>query len=390
RFVTDKLSGKGRMYRTGDLGRWRSDGTLEYRGRNDLQVKIRGYRIELGEIEARLLEQAGVREAVVEAQGESSRLVAYVVLAGTTVTAVREGLSRVLPGYMQPEWYVELAQLPLTPNGKVDRKGLPAAEAVTQGYVAPRTALEEQVCQVWQDVLGIERVGVTDNFFALGGHSLLAVKTISALRTRCGRELEIRDVFERPTAADQAAQLSTRPRAGLPPLVRVERTKTLPLSYAQQRLWFIDRLEGGAHYNVPHRFTVSGAVDGAAFARALGWVMDRHEVLRTLLCEENAGASQRIVQEYTLPLQEVDLRALPEPERTVRYRELVRRESERRFALERELPLRVWLVHREAGAARVLVVQHHIATDAWSMQVLERELRTAYAAFAAGRMPPLP
>src|SRR6185312_9971587 len=136
--------------------------------------------------------------------------------------------------------------------------------------------------------------------------------------------------------------------------------------------------------------TLSGAVDGAAFARALGWVMDRHEVLRTLLCEENAGASQRIVQEYTLPLQEVDLRALPEPERTVRYRELVRRESERRFALERELPLRVWLVHREAGAARVLVVQHHIATDAWSMQVLERELRTAYAAFAAGRMPPLP
>ncbi|HEU0055021.1 MAG TPA: amino acid adenylation domain-containing protein, partial [Longimicrobium sp.] len=252
RFVPDPFGEPGaRLYRTGDLGRRRADGMIEYLGRNDFQVKVRGFRVELGEIEARIAAYPGVREAVVIAREDvegDTRLVAYIVGPDPIeVDALRAHLGAKLPEYMVPAAYVRLDALPLTPNGKLDRKALPAPEGdayARRGYEAPVGETEQALAEIWSELLGVERVGRWDHFFELGGHSLLAVRVISRVRQVLGAEMAIGDLFERPALADLSRAIDDAARTELPPIEPADRQADLPLSFAQQRLWFIDQLEG--------------------------------------------------------------------------------------------------------------------------------------------------
>jgi amino acid adenylation domain-containing protein len=398
-----------RLYRTGDVARYRADGNLEFLGRVDQQVKVRGFRIELGEVEARLVEHPGVQTAVVVVREDSpgeKRLVAYVVseAAQPAVDGLRAYLKAVLPEYMVPGVFVFLERLPLTPNGKVDRNALPVPEVVGQlqrWYVAPRTLTEELLVGIWAEVLGLERVGLHDHFFELGGHSLLATHVVSRLRSLFEVELPVRSVFESPTVAElaQAVERARVEGAGLqaPPLVRVPRAGELPLSYAQERLWFLDQLEpGSAAYNMPGALRVRGELDRVAFARAMNEIVRRHEVLRTTFAVVDGQPVQVMVPALTLSIPTVDLSALPEESREAEVRHLAIEEAQRPFDLAVGPLLRVRLLDLGGCAERgepeqvLLFTLHHIVSDGWSEDVLVREFATLYEAFSQGQASPLP
>ncbi|HYY42898.1 MAG TPA: amino acid adenylation domain-containing protein, partial [Pyrinomonadaceae bacterium] len=298
RFVPDPFSAApgARLYRTGDLARWRADGSIEYLGRIDSQVKIRGFRIELGEIEAVLAEHAAVAECVVVARGEAAenrQLVAYVVAAerAPDTAELRQHLGARLPEYMLPSTFVLLTALPLTPSGKVDRQRLPApasaAAASGTAYIAPRTPIEEVLAGCYAAVLALPRVSTTDNFFNLGGHSLLATQLLARIRQACRVELPLRALFAQPTVAALAEVVETELRQGTtklaPPLLPPPpRPEVLPLSFAQQRLWFIAQLRpASVDYNLPVALRLAGTLDRQALTAALHEVVRRHEVLRT-------------------------------------------------------------------------------------------------------------
>jgi len=389
-----------RLYRTGDRARWRGDGTLESLGRLDDQVKVRGFRIELGEIEAQIQAQAWVRDAVVVARPDAfgtKRLVAYVVPSGdpSEAGALKSALQRLLPDYMIPAVFVVLEALPLTANGKVDRRALPVPEEGDYqrgGYVAPRTELERRLCEIWQEVLGVERVGIEDSFFDLGGHSLLATRVVSRVRSDLGRELPLRDLFENPTVAGLCERL---PQLGggwvLPEIEVVAERQNLPLSYAQQRLWFIDRLEGGSsHYNLPGAVSVRGDLDRGAFALALQTIVERHESLRTVFREVDGEVVQVIRQGIEFHLEERDLSRLGADEREREAWRLVREDARKPFDLSCDLLLRAGLLKLADGEHVVSFNMHHIASDGWSMGILMRELGILYEAYRKGEENPLP
>ncbi|HEX8696794.1 MAG TPA: amino acid adenylation domain-containing protein, partial [Longimicrobium sp.] len=339
RFVPDPFGGEpgARLYRTGDLARWLADGRIEFLGRNDFQVKIRGFRVEPGEVEAALASHAAVREALVVAREDGPgdrQLVAYVV-GEVETDALREHLRQSLPEYMVPAAFVVLDRIPLNPNGKVDRTALPAPEygAAEDAYVAPRTPAEEVLAGIWAEVLRLERVGVRDNFFELGGHSLLATRVVSRIREVFGVELPLRALFEGPTTAEMAARVEEMRRAELPvlpPVVPVERTGALPLSFAQERLWFIDQLEpGSAVYNIPMAWRLGGALDGAALERSLSEIVRRHESLRTTFTEVDGSPVQVIVPfgGFSLPVEDLS----SEADREAAVRRRVGEEARRAF-----------------------------------------------------------
>ncbi|HVG43628.1 MAG TPA: amino acid adenylation domain-containing protein, partial [Longimicrobium sp.] len=400
RFVPDSFgAGPGaRLYRTGDLGRWLADGTVEFLGRVDTQVKVRGYRIEPGEIEARLLEQEGVSEAVVVAHQDEAgnrRLVAYVV-GDVEAGVLREHLRGELPEYMVPAAFVALERLPLTQSGKLDRRALPAPELASaeEGYVAPRTPVEEVLAEIWAEMLRLERVGVTESFFELGGHSLLATRVVSRVRQVFGVELPLRALFEGPTVAELAGRVEEMRRAGLPvlpPVVPVDRDRLLPLSFAQERLWFLDRLEpGSASYNIPAALRLAGALDAAALERALGEVVRRHEALRTTFTEVDGSPVQVIAPfgGFALPVE--DLSGLGEVDREAAVRRRAGEEARRGFDLSAGLLFRVALLRLGEEDHVLLLSIHHIVSDEWSMGVLFRELWALYTAYREGRESPLP
>ncbi|HLM47249.1 MAG TPA: amino acid adenylation domain-containing protein, partial [Myxococcaceae bacterium] len=303
RFVTNPFGPPGsRLYRTGDKVRWLPDGSLEFLGRVDFQVKIRGFRIELGEIESLLLQHPSVQEATVLAREDvpgDKRLVAYLVGDEDVSTdTLRDYLRNKLPEYMVPSAFVALASMPLSPNGKVDRRALPAPEApVSSGeaFVSPRNPTEQQLADIWAEVLRLPRVGTQDDFFDIGGHSLLATQIVSRVRAAFDVDLPLGQIFESPTIATLAAHIdSVRSRAAkaaatpasaaasAPAIVPVSREGELPLSFAQQRLWFLDQLQpGGATYNLPAPVRLSGALHVAALEQSLGHLLQRHEALRT-------------------------------------------------------------------------------------------------------------
>ncbi|HLL46628.1 MAG TPA: amino acid adenylation domain-containing protein, partial [Longimicrobiaceae bacterium] len=302
RFVPDPFAAEpgARMYRTGDRLRWKSDGRLEFVGRVDEQVKVRGFRIEPGEIEAALSAHAEVREARVivrEDEPGEQRLVAYVV-GEADADALREHLRHSLPEYMVPTAFVALDRLPLTPNGKLDVKALPAPEygPGDERYTRPRTPTEEVLAGIWAGVLRLETVGRDDDFFELGGHSLLATRVVSRARDVFGIELPVRAVFEGPTVArlaERVEALRSAGIAGLPPVVRVERTDDLPLSFSQERLWFLDRMQpDSSFYNLCLALRMRGALDGAALERTVGEIVRRHEALRTVFPDRRGGPVQ--------------------------------------------------------------------------------------------------
>ncbi|HYH81956.1 MAG TPA: amino acid adenylation domain-containing protein, partial [Longimicrobium sp.] len=399
RFVPDAFGPAGsRMYRTGDLARWRADGTLEFLGRTDFQVKVRGFRIELGEIETRLAEHADVREAVVVAREDvpgDTRLVAYCVGDGEIdAQALRAHLAERLPEHMLPAAFVHLDRLPLTPNGKVDRKALPAPEGdafATRGYEAPAGETELALAAIWAEMLGVDRVGRWDNFFELGGHSLRAVQITSRVRHALGVEVALGDLFVRPVLADFARGMESAARTELQPIEPADRNHPLALSFAQQRLWFLEQLGGtGGSYNIPTRLRLHGELDRAALGRALDRIVARHEALRTVFHLVDGEPEQRVVavEESGFRLVEHDLAGHADVQGEVRR--LAAEESGAPFDLAHGPLIRGRLLRLAVDDHLLLVTMHHIVSDGWSMGVFVRELGALYGAFRRGEADPLP
>ncbi|MFD2762592.1 amino acid adenylation domain-containing protein [Micromonospora eburnea] len=377
-----------RWYRTGDLARWRADGTLEFVGRLDAQVKLRGVRVEPGEVEAVLAAHPSVAAAVVttgrSAAGELE-LVAYVVPAdGAEVSAetLREHLDARVPAAMIPSAVVALDAFPTLPNGKLDRAKLPApgsgVRADDPGHVAPRTPTEQAVATIVSELVGVERVGADDDFFALGGHSLLAIRLAHRLRRGFGVELTVGALFEDRTVARIATRIDagTSPGDG-PEIVPVSRDGALPTSFGQRRLWFLDQLEpGSAEYLVPLAFRFAGPLDTGALRRAVARVVARHEVLRTRYVGDGGTPVQVVDPPGDIVFDVVDLAGAPdaEPQATA----IIDAANSRPFDLAREHPLRVTVVRTAAQAHLVTITLHHIAFDAWSMGIFLRELNEAY------------
>ncbi|HEX8353506.1 MAG TPA: amino acid adenylation domain-containing protein, partial [Pyrinomonadaceae bacterium] len=367
------------------------------------------FRVELGEIEAALCQHPGVREAVAavsEEGGGHRRLVAYVVPVDAegvreelSIGGLRGFLTERLPEHMVPSLFVELDALPLTPNGKVDRKALPAPDASQHGgmreYVAARTPEEEALCEIWRQVLGLERVGADDDFFELGGHSLLATQVMSRLREALRVELPLRVIFESPSVAALAGRVvKARLEGGAleesAPLARVPREGELPLSFAQLRLWLVSQFEPDTSvYNVPVALRFGGRLDRAALASALRDVITRHEVLRTSFRVVGQEPAQVIEPEPEFELHVTDLRGLPGREREAEAMRLARAEAQRPFDLTRAPLVRAALVRLRDDEHVLLLTLHHIVSDAWSLGVLVKELAALYEAHTTGVTPPL-
>jgi len=403
RFVESPALPGERLYRTGDLARHLPDGNLDFRGRRDQQIKLRGFRIELAEIELALTSLEAVAEAAVVLREDlpgGRGLMAYVVGRGgaeLSAGALQQALREQLPDYMVPAGFVELPALPLTPNGKVDRRWLaergPLPESLAAGAarIPPRTATEELVAGMFAAVLGLEEVGAEADFFALGGHSLLATQLISRAREAFGIDLPLRAAFEHPTVAGLAREVDKASRLGgvpLPPLVRIDRQGDLPLSFAQQRLWFIDQMESDSAYHVPVALRLSGELSVPVLSLALTEVVRRHETLRTRFAAGPAGPVQVILPPAPLALPVVDLSGLPD--RSAAAALLLAEEAARPFDLARGPLLRGLVLRLAEGEHTLALSLHHIVSDGWSMGVLVREVGALYPAFLEGRPSPLP
>ncbi|MGL3262179.1 non-ribosomal peptide synthetase [Pseudomonas aeruginosa] len=402
RFLPDPFAADGsRLYRTGDLARYRADGIIEYLGRIDHQVKIRGFRIELGEIETRLLEQDSVREAVVVAQPgvAGPTLVAYLVpteaaLVGAESarqqelrSALKNSLLAVLPDYMVPAHMLLLENLPLTPNGKINRKALPLpdASAVRDAHVAPEGELERAMAAIWSEVLKLGHIGRDDNFFELGGHSLLVTQVVSRVRRRLDLQVPLRTLFEHSTLrayAQAVAQLAPAAQGGI---VRCARDASPQLSFAQERQWFIWRLDPhSAAYNIPVALRLKGPLRRDALQGALDLLVQRHETLRTTFVEHD-GAPRQVIHP-TLPIAIEERRP---PVAGEDLKGLVETEAHRPFDLQRGPLLRVLLLPLATDECVLVLTLHHIIADGWSMQVLVDELIRVYAALRHDQPPAL-
>jgi amino acid adenylation domain-containing protein len=400
RFVSNPFAAEKdvRMYRTGDLCRWLENGEIEYLGRIDNQVKLRGFRIELGEIESVLARHSQVRQCVVMAREDQpglKRLVAYIASdSAPQPEDLRDHVKRSLPEFMLPSAFVIMASLPLTPNGKIDRRALPAPE-IQKGetYVAPRTHWEQQLSSIWSDVLHLDQISVEDNFFDLGGHSLLATRVVSRLRQVARVELPLRTLFESPTIAALASRIEElHPDASeqLPPIAAVERDLPLPLSFAQQRLWFLDQLEpNNPLYNVPLGIRLDGSLHHDALEHALNQIVRRHEVLRTIFPVVDGQPVQSIKSELLIQLPTVDLSNLPENEREPAIGKLATEGAQRTFNLATGPLFRANLLRLGPQEHVLLLNMHHIVSDGWSMWQFIRELATFYEAFLEGTAPSL-
>jgi amino acid adenylation domain-containing protein len=408
KFVADpfRSDGDARVFRTGDIGRYLAGGNIEYRGRRDNQVKLRGFRIELGEIESALATHPQVHHAVVVARdtinGESGdkQLVAYVVAEGDEPSRndLRAHLRRKLPDHMVPAAFVMLDALPLTASGKVNRLALPQPDrdqlAVREVFVAPRTPTEEILGSIWADVLDTENVGVNDDFFALGGHSLLLARIAARIREAFQLELPLRALFEAPTVAALAEKIETARRSAEgfedAPLVSISRAGPLPLSFAQERLWFFDQLEpGSAAYNIPRALRLKGPLDTGALRRSLDTIVARHEVMRTSFLNNDGKPALSIAEKATIEMSLLDLSQLSASEHEQKTRELSAQEAQRPFDLMQAPLLRVALARLGDEDHVLLLTMHHIISDGWSVGVFLRELTSLYNAFTCGENPAL-
>ena len=398
RFIDNPFVAGERLYRTGDLARYRADGQLEFLGRNDSQAKLRGLRLELGEIETRLADIAGVRESVVllrqDGLGEPRLVAYYCEKPGTTLSprSLREQLKISLPDYMVPTAFVRLDALPLTANGKVDRPGLPAPDVEAfdqQEYQAPQGSLETALAAIWADVLGVERVGRQDQFFALGGHSLLVMRVLAQVRHTLGLEVAPSTLFAAPVLKLFAERLQASQAAARPAITALERSGAQTLSSAQQRLWFLAQMEGGnAAYHMPLNLRLRGLLDVPALERSFNQLVARHAALRTtFIAVEGEGRQQVSPPAHSLRLAVTDLQG---PDAQARLTRLIDEEGTRPFDLSRGPLMRVSLVRLAADDHVLLLTQHHIISDGWSMGVLTRELGQLYEAALQDRGDPLP
>jgi amino acid adenylation domain-containing protein len=410
RFVPDPFSNTpgARLYRTGDFARLDADEAVEFLGRGDDQVKLRGFRIELGEIESVLRDHPEVLEAaalVREDTPGSRKLVAYVVPATQrqpSLGALRDHAAARLPSYMVPATFVLLDRLPLNANGKVDRRALPAPSTgqrtIIESHVAPRTPVEQVLANLFSEVLGVENVGIHDDFFVLGGHSLLATRIISRLRETFHVELPIRELFENPTVIKLAARVEAAAGSAwslrYSPIERIDRGQRgqrLPLSFAQQRLWFIDRFEpGSSTYNMFSGFRIGGRLDVNTLSAAFSEIVRRHEVLRTVFVSLDGTPEQVILPPTALLPELIDLQRLEPAGRDLELRRIVEHEARKPFDLARGPLLRLALVRTEAEEHVFLMTMHHIVSDGWSIGVLIREIQELYGAILERRPSSLP
>ena len=393
RFITDPYANDSgaRMYRTGDLARWTSDGAIEYLGRTDSQVKVRGFRIELGEIEAALMACPGVKQAAVIPRPDfagGQTLFAFVSASPETQAAeLRRQLLTKLPEFMVPAAISVRDRLPLNTNGKLDRRALsqephqPPQEDSSRSYRAPRTPEEEILCSIFAELLGLERVGLNDDFFALGGHSLMAMRLLSRLRVNL-REISIRAFFEAPTVAGLAERLRAAETAR-PALVRQSRPERPPLSYAQRRLWFLHCMEGpSSTYNIPFAARIEGTLNVEALQDALCDVIARHETLRTVFPESGDGAFQQILSPAEAAFH-LEIKDIAEAE----LAETLREAAAECIDISREIPLSAQLFRLAPATYVLAVIVHHIAADGWSVMPLTRDLTVAYGARLRGKSP---
>ena len=405
RFITgpSELTGNDRLYRTGDLVKYLPNGDLEYLGRIDQQVKIRGFRVELGEIETALGFHPAVRKAVVlvrKDHSSSQYLTAYVVKAREVDEGIlRTHLRERLPEYMIPTEFVFLDTLPLTSNGKLDRRALPTPDRTRihhkTTYSAPKTEVEAALTSIWQEVLDRTQVGVDDDFFDLGGHSLLATQAISRMRSRFNVEMPLQSLFQHTTIRQLARQIETARQAGrrqvLPEIVPGSRITDPPLSFAQQRLWFLEQWQPGlSAYNVAFLFRLEGQLDVNALEGGLNEIVRRHEMLRTTFQEKNGEAVQVIAPFKPFTLTVTDLTQLPEGERDTEVRRITSQSARHPYTLTIG-PLFRLKIFKIDTTRHVLAAQfHHIVVDGWSIGVFLNELAVLYNTFAAGAPCPLP
>ncbi len=379
-----------RLYRTGDLCRWLPDGNVAFLGRQDDQVKIRGYRVEPGEVASVLEQCPQVSRAVVLVRtGENGdkRLAGYIVPNGIFDRPVISAYLRIrLPEYMIPSFLIGLTELPLTLNGKVDRKALEnlaIGEQIADRYVAPRNMTEQSLTIIWQDLLEVERIGIEDNFFEAGGHSLLAIRLISAVRKQLGVELPIGDVFDYPTIAALAGRLDKRAgKAMLPVITKGQRPERIPLSFSQERLWFIDQLEGSVQYHIPSGVSrLKGNLHRHVLEAALLELVNRHEVLRTVIEQEDGRPYQHILEKNGWHLSYTD-RLGPD---SAALREYIGLDaSPEPFDLSKDHLLRAELISLGNQEYLLVVTVHHIASDGWSNPIMVRELVEYCSALCEG------
>jgi amino acid adenylation domain-containing protein len=413
-----------RLYRTGDLARYLPDGNIEYLGRIDEQVKIRGFRIELGEIENVLSSCKDVKAAIVVAREEegNKRLVGYVVASeearkdlilqstfksssgemidilggeglGTIIENIRNDLTRQLPDYMVPSFFVLIGKIPLTANGKVDKKILPSPDinlTISTKYVGPRNEIERKLCEIWSEVLRIEKIGIYDNFFEIGGHSLLATQVISRIRKDLEVELPLKTLFSAPTIAGISEGVEKlKGTAVLIPAITAEiRPKRIPLSFAQQRLWFLDQLlPNQSLYNIPMALRLKGQLDIDALEKALDYIIQRHEILRTHIESEEGEAYQVINLDFRFILERVDLRSVVGKARNEEASRLIRAEASRLFELGKGPLIRGKILILGSEENIFILNMHHIISDGWSFDIFLKELREAYNAYRKGDSP---
>ncbi|MEL6605585.1 MAG: amino acid adenylation domain-containing protein, partial [Cyanobacteria bacterium J06614_10] len=403
RFVAHPFMAGERLYRTGDLAKMSADGNLHYLGRADDQVKIRGFRVELGEVEALVQQLDTVREcAVVVHPNEQGvvRLIAYVVTDKDEIVSqtLRQALLAKAPDYLVPALFMPIAEIPLTPAGKLNRKALPLPQksdwTVEQAYVAPRTLTETGLAAIAAEVLGLDRVGVTDNFFALGGHSLAAMQILARIRTQTGKELSLRTLFSEPTVEALAREIEGKPVESASEetasdlavkIPQCDRTQPIPLSSAQQRLWFLDRFEGAsATYNLPFALRLTGELDVAALKQCLNEIVERHEALRTRFADVAGQGVQLVQPPFSL---EISVEAIANEE-VLTHR--LQAEAQTPFDLETEPLLRVKLLQVEPTQHVLLLTLHHIIADGWSMGLIVREVMALYKEGDHAALPELP
>ena len=420
RFIPNPFSAESGdcLYKTGDQACWLSDGNIELLGRMDHQVKIRGFRVEPGEIEAVIQQDPFVQQVVVQARENKSgnkQLIAYIVLDLQAETAeirklgdeltsqistqLRSFLKEKLPEYMRPSHFVILDSLPLLPNGKVDRRSLPEAETVRPelevAFVPPRTLTEELLSGIWSNVLGLDQVGIYDNFFELGGHSLLAIRLISQVRSTFQVELSLRSLFELPTVASLSDRIeeARQDKQGLPivPLVSVSREQELHLSFAQEHIWFLEEQLAPEYYfyNTASVGRFKAHLNLDVLEQSLNVILQRHETLRTNFTVVDGKPTPIIAQTLTLKLTVFDLQNFPKNDREVKAVQMTREEVRRPFNLASGPLLRAVLLQLDESEYVLVITVHQSAFDAWSRNVLMRELGILYQAFSAGKPSPL-
>ncbi|MDZ8084004.1 MAG: amino acid adenylation domain-containing protein [Nostoc sp. DedQUE12b] len=406
RFISSPFE-NSKLYKTGDLARYLPNGELEYLGRIDQQVKIRGFRIELGEIEALLAQHPAVWESVVvirEDEIDDKRLIAYVVPKteqSPTAAELRQFLANQLPSYMVPNTFMMLESLPLTSNGKIDRRALPKPEldsTLLEKFVAPRTPIEEMLAQIWAQVLKVEQVSIYDNFFELGGHSLLATQLLSRIRNIFKVELPLRSLFAAATLAELAQEIEQLQQQNLEktslPILPRARDAELPLSYGQQRLWFLDQFEpNSAIYNIPTALHLQGTLKVAALEQSLREIIHRHEALRTNFITVDGKPFQIIQTQTNWTFSVVDYQHLSTTEQKIATQQLAQKQLIQPFDLATEALIRATLVVLNKTEHVLLVYMHHVVSDGWSMGVFVQELAALYNAYSIGQpssLAPLP